>query len=216
MQLYFIRHGETPWNKARRFQGQIDIPLNDYGRFLAQKTREGLADIRFDRVFCSPLGRARETAEILLSGVFPVEDIVLDDRLKELGFGAYEGVDIRSVAHDETHPLYSCLWSPADYIPPQGAESFSDLVERAHSFLQDVILPLESEVERVLVVAHGALNRAMVVASGHKEIAEFWSVPYHNCCVTRMTLQDGTLMLDSEAELYYTLGTDAPAWSPDK
>ena len=68
MKLYLIRHGETDYNKMKRNQGQIDIPLNEYGRELARKTREGLAEVPFDLCLCSPLSRARETAEIILEG----------------------------------------------------------------------------------------------------------------------------------------------------
>lgn len=59
MKLYLIRHGETDYNKMKRNQGQIDIPLNEYGRELARKTREGLAEVPFDLCLCSPLSRAR-------------------------------------------------------------------------------------------------------------------------------------------------------------
>ena len=68
MRLYLIRHGETEYNKLKKNQGQIDIPLNEYGRELARKTGEGLADVPFDLCFCSPLSRAKETAELILVG----------------------------------------------------------------------------------------------------------------------------------------------------
>ena len=53
MKLYLIRHGETDYNKMKRNQGQIDIPLNEYGRELAEKTREGLAEVPFDLCLCA-------------------------------------------------------------------------------------------------------------------------------------------------------------------
>ena len=66
MKIYFVRHGETDWNKERKIQGQVDIPLNEFGRHLARETAKGLRDVPFDVCFTSPLGRARETAEIIL------------------------------------------------------------------------------------------------------------------------------------------------------
>ena len=94
MKLYLIRHGETDYNKMKRNQGQIDIPLNEYGRELARKTREGLAEVPFDLCLCSPLSRARETAEIILEG----RDIpiITDERLIEISFGRYEGTLLES------------------------------------------------------------------------------------------------------------------------
>ena len=103
--LIFIRHGETDWNAAGRLQGQRDIPLNDTGR--AQARRNGTAikaampeAAGFDFV-ASPLSRSRETMEIVRAAMgLPPEGYTTDDRLKELTFGAWEGLtdeDLRAV-----------------------------------------------------------------------------------------------------------------------
>ena len=68
MIFYFVRHGETDWNRKHLFQGRTDIPLNENGRKVAELTREGLREVAFDIAFCSPLCRAKETAEIILQG----------------------------------------------------------------------------------------------------------------------------------------------------
>ena len=68
MKLYMIRHGQTEWNKEKRLQGRVDIPLNAYGIQLAEETRDGLLGVRFDIAFTSPLKRAKKTAQILLEG----------------------------------------------------------------------------------------------------------------------------------------------------
>jgi len=204
MKIYLIRHGETPWNREKRFQGQIDIPLNEYGRRIAEETRQGLPVVHFDKVFSSPLCRARETAEILLRDMpdIPVET---DERLKEFGFGPYEGCSITAVANDPAHPLYNCIWHPDLYKAPAGAESFVDLIRRAQDFIRERILPLEStSCRNVLVTAHGAFNRAFVIAAGHKGVADFWSVPYLNCAVTVLELSGGCFKLLEEAKIYYT------------
>lgn len=65
MDIYLIRHGETDWNRMKKLQGTTDIPLNAYGIELAEKTAEGLKDVPFDRIYTSPLIRARKTAEII-------------------------------------------------------------------------------------------------------------------------------------------------------
>lgn len=64
MKLYMVRHGETDWNKARKIQGQVDIPLNEFGRHLAIETGKGLADIPFELCISSPLLRAVELSLI--------------------------------------------------------------------------------------------------------------------------------------------------------
>ena len=65
MKLYMIRHGETDWNVAKRFQGRSDIPLNEEGRRLARVTSEALRETHFTRIYTSPLKRAYETAMII-------------------------------------------------------------------------------------------------------------------------------------------------------
>lgn len=221
MNLYFIRHGETPWNKARRFQGQTDVPLNDFGRELAAVTRRAMPRLDWARVYASPLCRALETARILVEGRTapdgtPLADRILtDDRLKEIAFGPYEGADVSAVAHDPAHPMHECLWHPDRYVAPEGAESFDDLIARARSFMDGVLRPLEAELPAeadVLVVAHGALIRAVVVGLGRKSVADFWRVPYHNCCVTRLTLREGQFTLEDEARIYYDSEQAAWGW----
>lgn len=89
MILYTIRHGETEWNKMGKMQGKTDISLSEDGRKFAQKTADGLKNIKFDYIFSSPLERAYETA-CIIKGDRDIE-IVKDERLIEVGFGLYEG-----------------------------------------------------------------------------------------------------------------------------
>ena len=64
--LYIMRHGKTEWNELHKLQGRTDIPLNEEGRKMAEQAREKYKDVSFDICYCSPLIRARETAEIVL------------------------------------------------------------------------------------------------------------------------------------------------------
>ena len=88
--LYLMRHGQTDWNREYRLQGRTDIPLNDTGREMAAKARERYPDLSVDICYCSPLSRARETAEIFLAG--RNVPIVPDGRIAEMSFGKYEGI----------------------------------------------------------------------------------------------------------------------------
>ena len=203
MKLYLLRHGETDWNKAGRFQGQTDVPLNDAGRDLARITRREMPPVKFDRVYCSPLQRAVETAHLFLEGRFPLEEIKLDKRIIEISFGEQEGASIQQAKDDPTHPMYDMLWHPDIYQPKGNAESFRQVVDRASDFLHNEILPLEGQCENVLVVAHGALNRSIVVAAGHKDLKDFWGARYYNCCVTTLSIEQGKIELLKEAEVFY-------------
>lgn len=90
LKVYLLRHGLTDWNKLRRVQGSSDIPLNEEGRRVARLTAEGMRDMPIDLVYSSPLKRARETAEIICAG--RDVPIVFDERIREIGFGEFEGV----------------------------------------------------------------------------------------------------------------------------
>ena len=98
--IYYIRHGETSWNAQGRLQGTQDIALNDLGRRQAAHAGAVLADL-LKRDGCdtsalpfvaSPLGRARATMELVRGALkLPVETYALDDRLREIGYGVWEG-----------------------------------------------------------------------------------------------------------------------------
>ena len=83
MKIYMIRHGETDWNKKRKLQGQVDIPLNEFGKLLAKETAPALADVPFAVCYTSPLKRAAETARLVLGdfaagkrdGIFRIRDV---------------------------------------------------------------------------------------------------------------------------------------------
>lgn len=213
MNLYLLRHGETEWNKSHRFQGRIDVPLNEFGRDLARITREKWPIVPFDRVYCSPLNRAVETAQIVLEGRPEMEMIELDDRIIEFGFGDSEGADIDSAAADPNHPIYNLLHHPEKYIPPVGAESFEDLIGRASDFLHKKIFPLEAEgVQNVLIVAHGAIIRGLVCAMGLKEVKDFWAIRYLNCCLTKIAIHHGEYVMEDEARIFYEFNDHFGGW----
>lgn len=217
MKLYLIRHGETEWNRAHRFQGRIDIPLNEAGRDLARITRERMPQVDYDRVYVSPLGRAIETAHLLLDGRFPSDQFRIDPRVIEICFGDWEGTDIDAAGKDSSHPLYNCLWHPENYFPKQYdpdscAESFQELIDRADDFLRNEILPLEKEVGNILVVAHGALIRAVVAAAGFLDIPNFWNNRYLNCCLTTIDITEGKISLEKEAEIFYDPENYVKGW----
>lgn len=213
MNIYLFRHGQTEWNKLHRFQGRFDIPLNDYGRELARVTARNWPIVPYDRVYCSPLCRAQETAQLVLAGREEAQHIITDARVIEFAFGENDGKNIDIAGNDPANAMYNLLHHPEEYVPAPGAESFQQLIDRAAAFLRDEILPLEAQgVQHVLIVAHGALNRAMVCAAGFKTVRDFWAVPYHNCCLTTLSVTDGVFSLVREAEVFYDASNAFGGW----
>lgn len=201
MLIYLMRHGETDWNKARRLQGQSDIPLNEYGIELAVKTAEALADVPFDMAFCSPLGRAQETAKIILGN--RATPLCTDERLKEINFGTNEGICFDSAKKNPEDPLHNFFCKPEYYCPPEGAESFAQVAERGKTFLQEKILPLEGSCETILIVAHGAFNRSLVNSIMGTPLQEFWRISLPNCAVSILSLEEGQFKVVEESKVYY-------------
>lgn len=202
MNLYLIRHGETEWNHLRRMQGQMDIPLNEYGIELAEMTAEGMKAIPFERIFCSPLIRAKKTAEIIENGRgITVE---ADDRLKEIAFGLGEGSNINETKANPDHPMHNFFEHPEAYIPLEGGETFEQVQKRGLEFIKEVILPLEGQVENVAIVAHAAIIRSIMVAVLERPWKDFWGGPYYkNCCVCMIKVRDGRLTAMEEAKVFY-------------
>ncbi len=181
--LYIIRHGLTDWNVLHKLQGRTDIPLNESGRQMAEEAAAEYRDIPLDLCYCSPLVRAKETAEILLRGRnIPIR---YDDRLREMSFGDYEGVENSFSIPD--CPINVLFKNPEKYTESVGgAETFEELFARTGEFLLEVIDPLMSEGKDVLIVGHGAMNLSIIGRIRNLPISEFWSSRIENCKMMRL------------------------------
>lgn len=161
-EFYFIRHGETDWNREGRYQGSRDIPLNDKGRGQAERNGKLLSQLltrsnrRVDEFdwFVSPLGRTRETMQRVRSA-FDVElpEVTPDPRLIEISFGIYEGrlhTELASGAMPIAGERDASFWY---FRPPEG-ESYDDLAARITDFGRS--LP-----RHAIIVSHGGVLRVL-------------------------------------------------------
>ncbi len=181
--LYVMRHGKTDWNKVYKLQGRTDIPLNDEGRQMAERAAAEYADVHFDICYCSPLIRARETAEILLRG--RNVPIVTDDRLVEMSFGIYEGKEISF--SDPECPINQLFLHPEDYtVPVRDGESLDELFARTGEFLEEVVMGQVRAGKDVLIVGHGAMNSSIVCRILNKPRADFWKAGIDNCRLMKL------------------------------
>lgn len=187
MKIYLVRHGETDWNQAGLLQGQTNIDLNAQGFAQAAEAAERLKDVPFEIAFCSPLIRARHTAETIVGD--RKITLTTDERLRELNFGPWEGVDIRTIKEETSQPFTN----PGGYIPPEGAESFEQLYARSGEFVEQVLLPLEGIYETVLVVAHGGVNRSILNPVLNIPVSDFWRVHMGNCATAVLECREGKM-----------------------
>lgn len=204
MKLYMIRHGETDWNKAKRVQGRADVPLNAYGRELAEKTAEGLGKVSFDLAYTSPLCRAKETAQIVLRGK---EISLLDEpQIQEISFGDYEGIVYRGEnMNPQSTEFVKFFDDTANYRPKGEGESIQELMERTGAFLQSLYKREELQDKTILLSTHGAAVTAMKNCIKQEwDPAKFWKmgVP-KNCAVTIVEVKKGVPKILEEDRLYY-------------
>lgn len=201
--LYVIRHGRTDWNDWHKLQGRTDIPLNEEGRRMAIKAGEDYKDVHFDVCFCSPLIRAKETADLILKD--RNVPVYYDERLIEMAFGVCEG----AIFHLKGQSVESCTkrdgdhvqtnqpnWvkqvrvffeAPEKYITPvEGGESITDLFKRTGDFLEKEIYPRLRNNEDILIVGHGAMNSAIVCQVHNTPIEQFWSAGIENCKLMKL------------------------------
>lgn len=202
MKLYLVRHGETDWNKARKIQGQVDIPLNDFGIHLARETKKGLADVPFDICFTSPLGRAKQTAEIILEG--RDVPVIEEPLIMEMAFGIYEGKCCSSTGWELPEGFHRFFDGPERYEAPEGGEDFSQVRDRVGRFLERLGSDEELKDSTVLVTTHGAALGGMLNYLKKESLSNYWGQGVHkNCAVTEVECVDGSFRIISENTVYY-------------
>jgi broad specificity phosphatase PhoE len=165
--IYYIRHGETSWNAQGRLQGMQDVPLNELGRKQAVHAGEILADllVRDGRnkaqlaFVSSPLGRARATMELVRGALkLPVNGYALDDRLREIAYGEWEGSTLAEMQAEDPE-LFARRQLQKWTVAPPGGESYISVQKRMQSWYDQ--LP-----ENTVAVAHGGTARALMVVLG--------------------------------------------------
>lgn len=181
--LYIMRHGKTLWNEEHRLQGRTDVALSDKGREMAAAAAVRDASVHFDVCYCSPLVRALETARIYLEG--RDVPIIIDDRLKEMCYGIYEGTANSFSIPD--CPINTLFFEPQNYTTPaEGAESIEELSLRTGEFLDEIALPQSDAGKSVLIVAHGAVNSSIICRVRQLPVKDFWSAGIENCKLMRL------------------------------
>lgn len=183
--IWFIRHGQTDWNAQRRLQGQRDIDLNATG--LAQGVEAAarlrlVAGERLDEAafVASPLTRARRTMEVLRDTLgLPPPGYRTDPRLKEIGFGAWEGSTWSEIRRWDPSGAAARDRDRWHYQPKgEGAESYAMLTERVAGMVGELDRP-------TVIVAHGGVARALLVALDHLDI---YAAP-------RMGIRQGSILV---------------------
>jgi broad specificity phosphatase PhoE len=149
--IYFVRHGESEANAARRFAGRSDSPLTERGREQAEAVAAVLAKVPFDRIVSSPLSRCRDTAIVIARRhQLPVD---LEPDLVEIDVGERTGSPF-----DEVRGLPE--WRDDGFVAWPRGETLDQVLDRAHGVITRIAA--ENAGQRVLVVGHGGVTRILM------------------------------------------------------
>ncbi len=170
--FYFVRHGETDYNKLNLVQGQQDFHLNQKGRDEAKYIANKIRNLNFDLIYCSTLLRAKETASIIKKEAGFNIDIQYDKRLIERNFGEAEGKKVSEVftyfSNKTTHTI-------------KGYESDSEVYNRVYSFIKEINSNIDNK--NILVVTHSNSILCLLI-----NISEEYKIDYKikNCSLTKI------------------------------
>ncbi len=179
--LLLIRHGETDWNRAGQFQGQIDIPLNDNGRHQARLAAEFLKSVNIDFAFTSPMQRPKETAQIILTQ-HPSVKLAEDADFREIGHGLWEGKFESEIEAEYPGELSRWRTHPETVQMPEG-ENLQQVWDRATAAWQRMLHQIANN-QTGIVVAHDATNKVLLCHLLGLGLADFWKIKQGNGAVT--------------------------------
>ena len=181
--LYIIRHGKTDMNSKMLMQGRSDNPLNEAGIAQADEAASRFAgmSVNIDRVYSSPLIRAVQTAERIAPGT----EIIIDDRLIEMDYGPYEGMDLRNPAPEVMDFFMDFVNVPA----PEGMEPLPDIVKRLGTFLDDIAI--EAEESNILISTHAIAMKGALEYLTPESHGSYWAKNIGNCDIYASEVKDG-------------------------
>ncbi len=169
--LLLVRHGETEWNRQKRFQGQIDVPLNNNGHAQARRASEFLANVKIDKAFSSPMLRPKDTALEILSK-HPHIKLELFEELKEISHGLWEGKFEHEIEAEFAGQLDIWQSQPETVQMPEG-ENLQQVWDRIAIILQKIVESVPAG-ETALIVAHDAVNKAILCLLFDFTPEQFW------------------------------------------
>ncbi len=181
--LYIIRHGKTELNAKMLMQGRSDHPLNEAGIAQAEEAAERFREmgVTIDKVYTSPLIRAVQTAE----KIAPDAEIEVEQRLIEMDYGPYEGMDLRDPAPEVISFFMDFINVPA----PEGMEPLPDIVERLGSFLDEIVE--EAEDRNILISTHAIAMKGALEYLTPDSKGSYWARNIGNCDIYASEVKDG-------------------------
>jgi broad specificity phosphatase PhoE len=177
--IYLFRHGQTEFNRDKKFTGWVDSKLTDLGRQQAQKIADPLATKTINYAYQTRLSRSQDTLEIVLKNHPECKEIFTDDRLIERSYGDLAGEAHREIIEGFGPSQYE-HWHRGFYDTPPGGESFADVENRVMEFIADFKNRFGGQKLGFAISAHGNSIRLFRKIMENATIDETcsWTIPY--------------------------------------
>lgn len=175
---YLVRHGETEWNTMGRTQGHGNSPLTALGIIQAESAANALSKFPIDMIYCSDLGRAVQTAEII--GKRLDKEVIPTESLREMGFGEWEGMKIKNI--QEKFPAMFEIWrNSPDRLDIRGAENLFIVKERQDKLIQE--LNEKYSDKHILLVSHSVTVRVMLLSFLDSHVRNIYRIKQDNTAI---------------------------------
>ncbi len=206
--LYLVRHGETGLNTKGVYYGWTDCVLSPKGRNQAEKLADLLNDVNFDTIISSPLERARETAMIVSRR--NIEEIILDQRLKELNFGYWEGQHYQTIQKSDPENWDSWVKDWKKAIPPAG-ESFISMYRRVKQSIREILDKYQGQT--IMLVAHQGCLRIIMCILLNMKYDGYWHFTFEHGAYSLIEIDQGYCILKKINQLPHISNfTDLPGY----
>ena len=188
--LFVLRHGQTAWNAEQRIQGQLDVPLDDTGRWQAERLARALADEGIDAIYSSDLVRAHATATAIAEACG--SSITSDTRLRERGFGVFEGHTYADI--EQRWPMEVSRWRRREPgAGPEGGEQLERFYDRCVNAVTE--LAAGHPGQTIAIVAHGGVLDCLYRAAVGVALSAPRSWQIGNAAINRLLFNGERLSL---------------------
>ncbi len=179
--VVLIRHGETKWNREGIFRGHSDVPLNENGLAQAAATAEYLKELELDELHCSPLSRARQTAEAICRNrsIKPR----LADAFIDISFGPWKGKSYHELS--DLYPEQIRIWKEQPHLHSlPGAETLDEARLRAFTAMQSLVTA--NPGKNIAILSHRVILKLLLLAAINAGNESFWKIKQDTCCINRL------------------------------
>lgn len=207
LELIFVRHGETDWNRIGRVQGSSDIALNELGHRQAARLANFLETAPLDAIYVSTSRRAIETAEALTKNrtLIPIQSA----QIVEINYGHWEGQTSDQILEKWPQEWADFKRDSINYRPPAG-ETIAQLHARLEAFISDVTKKHTSG--RVAVVSHGGAIGHMISILISEAALAATRIQLANCALSRVVVSASGTKLVSLGETHYLHEDEERRW----